>query len=125
MDFLDQYKGDRSNDLMSIADQSERLDYLSNLSRNNCVLLTGTYLAFYIKLKLLTTSSISGLKSKEFPKDYAEQHTKAVEMVKALLNKVLNREETFTLTVRKIAKLRYARDSSMIILPPLEVRTHT
>lgn len=42
LQFLDQYKGDRNNDLMSIADQSERLDYLSNLTRNCCVLLTGS-----------------------------------------------------------------------------------
>lgn len=43
MNFLDQYKGDRDLDLMSLADQSERLDYMSNLARNNCVLLTGIY----------------------------------------------------------------------------------
>jgi len=62
-----------------------------------------------------------GLKAKDFPKDYSEQHTKAVEIVKALIAKVLNREETFTLTVRKTAKVRYARDSTMILLPPVEV----
>jgi hypothetical protein len=41
LEFLGQYKENRGQDLYSIADQSERLDYLSNLARNNCILLTG------------------------------------------------------------------------------------
>ena len=39
------YSDNRSQDMLTVADQSERLDYLSNLGRNNCVLLTGTNLS--------------------------------------------------------------------------------
>jgi hypothetical protein len=42
LEFLGTYTENRGHDLYSIADQSERLDYLSNLARHNCVLLTGT-----------------------------------------------------------------------------------
>jgi hypothetical protein len=41
LEFLGAYRNTRTNDLMSIADHNERLDYLSNLARNNFVLLTG------------------------------------------------------------------------------------
>lgn len=65
---------------------------------------------------------MKGIKTKEFPKDHAEQHVQAVEIVKDLIKKVLNRDEKFTLTVRKVAKVRYAKDSALILVPPQEVR---
>jgi hypothetical protein len=70
-------------------------------------------------------SLILGLKAKEFPKEMAAQNMQATAMVKDLINRVLGREEPFTLTVRKgSGTLRYARDSALLLLPPVEVPCH-
>jgi hypothetical protein len=44
-------------------------------------------------------------------------------MIKELIVKVLGREEAFKVAVRRGANvLRKARDSTMLLLPPIEVR---
>jgi len=62
-----------------------------------------------------------GLKTKEFPKDLSAQNAKSIELVKEIIRKVLNRDEQFTLTVRKTTQTRYAKDSSLVLVPPIEV----
>ncbi len=57
----------------------------------------------------------------EFPRELPEQSIKATELVKGIIWKVLNREETFSITVRKTHQLRYAKNSSAILVPPIEV----
>ncbi len=57
----------------------------------------------------------------EFPRELPEQTIKATELVKGIIWKVLNREETFSITVRKTHQLRYAKNSSLILVPPIEV----
>jgi hypothetical protein len=43
-------------------------------------------------------------------------------IIKDLLTKVLGREEPFSITVRRGSGiLRYARDSTMFLVPPIEV----
>jgi hypothetical protein len=65
---------------------------------------------------------ILGLKSLDFPKELAAQNVRANAMVHELIIKVLGREEAFTLSVRKgSGTVRYARDSPMQLLPPIEV----
>lgn len=66
---------------------------------------------------------ILGLKSADYPKDTNEQSAKAVEIVKDLVMRVLGRDETFSLVVRKSSQRRYAKDSTMVLVPPIEVRT--
>ncbi len=69
----------------------------------------------FIKLHL-------GLKSSEFPKELSAQNMKATAMVHELIKRVLGREEPFTLSVRKgSGTVRYARDSNMLLIPPIEV----
>ncbi len=47
---------------------------------------------------------------------------KAPAMVHEMIKKVLGREEPFTLSVRKgSGTLRYGRDSTMLLIPPVEV----
>ena len=58
---------------------------------------------------------------KDFPKDFSEQSNRATEIVRDIIKKVLNREEPFTLTVRKTTNIRFAKDSSLVIVPPIEV----
>ena len=49
------------------------------------------------------------------------QNSKTVEIVKTLLEKVLGRSEDFSLSVRKGVNRRYAKESSYVLLPPVEV----
>jgi hypothetical protein len=64
-----------------------------------------------------------GLKSSEFPSDLSGQNAKATEMIKEMMKRVLGREEAFKVAVRRGANvLRKARDSTMFLLPPIEVR---
>ena len=42
-------------------------------------------------------------------------------MIKSLIQIVLKRDEEVTVQVRKSGKQRYARDSSQILVPPIEV----
>jgi hypothetical protein len=65
---------------------------------------------------------ILGVKVKEFPKEMVEQNARATELVKEIVRKVLNRDEPFTLTVRKTTSVRYAKNSTLILVPPIEVR---
>lgn len=58
----------------------------------------------------------------DFPKDIAGQNSKTVEVVRDLLKRVLGREEDFSLSVRKSAQRRYAKESPMVMIPPVEVR---
>jgi hypothetical protein len=123
LEFVGGYKDARDSDIYAIADQNERLDYLSNLARNNCVLLTGMFQKTLCYLtEILGEKFTLGIKTKEFPKDLPSQITKATEIVKGIIQKVLNREEEFTLTVRKQSVLKTARDSALIIVPPIEVK---
>jgi hypothetical protein len=63
-----------------------------------------------------------GLKRPEFPSDLAGQNAKANEIIKEMINKVLGRDEKFSLSVRRGANvLRRARDSTLLLLPPIEV----
>jgi hypothetical protein len=65
---------------------------------------------------------ITGLKAKEFPKEIAAQTMQANIMIKDLISRVLGREEPFSIIVRKgSGTLRYARDSTLLLLPPVEV----
>ncbi len=65
-----------------------------------------------------------GLKSADFPSDLAGQNTKATELIKEMILRVLGREEAFKVAVRRGANvLRKARDSTLFLLPPIEVRT--
>ncbi len=44
-------------------------------------------------------------------------------MVHEMIKRVLGREEQFTLSVRKgSGTVRYARDSTLLLIPPVEVR---
>ncbi len=63
------------------------------------------------------------MKSAEFPTELASQNARATEMVRELIIKVLGREEPFKVSVRRGANiLRKARDSTLLLLPPIEVR---
>lgn len=57
----------------------------------------------------------------DFPKDIAGQNSKTVEIVRDLIKRILGREEEFSLTVKKSAQQRYAKESPMIMIPPVEV----
>jgi hypothetical protein len=66
------------------------------------------------------------MKVAEFPTDLAGQNTRANEIVREMIKKVLGREEAFKVSVRRGANvLRKARDSTLLLLPPLEVRLYT
>lgn len=53
----------------------------------------------------------------------AGQNTRANEIIKELVIKVLGREEKFSVSVRRGSNiLRRARDSTMFLLPPMEVK---
>jgi hypothetical protein len=41
LDFIDLYKDNRTGDLLAVADHNERLDHISNMARQDCVLITG------------------------------------------------------------------------------------
>lgn len=64
-----------------------------------------------------------GLRTADFPKALSEQNSKATEAVRELIKKVLNREEEFTIILRKSNQRRYVKDSTEVIIPPLEVRS--
>jgi len=59
----------------------------------------------------------------DFLKDIAGQNSKTVEVVRDLIKRVLGREEDFSLTVRKSTQRRYAKESPLIMIPPVEVKT--
>ncbi len=57
-----------------------------------------------------------------FPSDLASQNAKAHEIITEMMKKILGREEPFKLAVRRGANiLRKARDSTLVLLPPIEV----
>ncbi len=62
-----------------------------------------------------------GLKVKEFPQELPEQSVKATEMVREIVRKVLNRDETFSITVSNTYQVQYAMNSTLILVPPIEV----
>jgi hypothetical protein len=65
---------------------------------------------------------VLGMRSADFPKELSAQNMKATSMVHELIKRVLGREESFTLSVRKgSGVVRYARDSTMLLVPPVEV----
>jgi hypothetical protein len=52
----------------------------------------------------------------------AGQNARATEIIKEMIVKVLGREEKFHVSVRRGANtLRKARDSTLLLLPPMEV----
>ncbi len=64
------------------------------------------------------------MKSSDFPKEAAAQNVKATSMIHELISRVLGREEAFSLSVRRgSGTLRFARDSTMYLVPPIEVKT--
>ncbi len=72
--------------------------------------------------KLNSNSILTGLKAQEFPKDPGAQTMQANIIIKDLVTKVLGREETFSISVRRGSGiLRYARGSTMFLVPPIEV----
>ncbi len=71
--------------------------------------------------KIIFTVIILGLKSKDFPKDMSEQNARANDIVKDLLKRVLGRDETFSLTVRKSGQRRVFKETDLIMIPPIEV----
>jgi hypothetical protein len=108
----------------TFADQCERQDFQSNLSRSHCVLITGKIIHSSIldKIQQSCLLYLKGLHSKDFPRDAQGQAAKAMEVMKVMVTRVLGREEAFTLSVRKGSQtLRYAKDSAMLLLPPIEV----
>jgi|688.fasta_scaffold1007694_1 hypothetical protein len=114
---------DREKTIQTLADHSERVDFQSNQSKSHCVLITGINFSIRLLLrKIDNVSVLSGLKRAEFPSDLASQNAKANEIIKEMIQKVLGREEPFKLSVRRGANvLRKARDSTMLLLPPIEV----
>ncbi len=74
--------------------------------------------AIYIELLFYL---FSGVRVNEFPKDLAEQNAKAVEAVRDIVKRVLGRDEPFSLVVRKSNQRRYVKDTSLVIIPPVEV----
>jgi len=67
---------------------------------------------------------LPGLRTLDYPADLAGQNSKTVEIVRALVEKVLGRAEEFSLNVRRGGQRRYAKDSAMIMIPPVEVSLH-
>lgn len=63
-----------------------------------------------------------GLKTDSYPREASEQNAKAVGMIKELMQKVLGRDEEFSLSVRRSTQQRFAKDSKLILVPPIEVR---
>ncbi len=63
------------------------------------------------------------MKTSEFPKETAAQNAKANAMIHELVVKVLGREEPFSISLRRggTGTLRYARDSTLLLVPPIEV----
>jgi hypothetical protein len=62
------------------------------------------------------------MKSSEFPKEPSGQNAKATTMIHELIKRVLGREEAFTLSVRRgTGTLRFARDSTLYLVAPIEV----
>lgn len=79
------------------------------------------FLLFRVKNCTLNDIIVLGLKSADYPKDTNEQSAKAVELVKDLVARVMGRDEAFSLIVRKSAQRRYAKDSTLVLVPPIEV----
>ena len=61
------------------------------------------------------------MRSATFPEKLSDQTSKAIELVRALIMKVLNREEEFTLNLRKSNQRRFDKVTHEVIVPPLEV----
>jgi len=62
-----------------------------------------------------------GLRCKNFPKEIADQHLIANEMMKDMVSKVLSREEPFSLSVRREVQRKYVKGTNEVIVPPVEV----
>jgi hypothetical protein len=116
---------EKSKNVLALADNSERQDFQSNQSKSDCVLITGENQLYVITLNIsfnVLNTALSGLKSAEFPTELASQNARAAEIIKELVQKVLGREEPFKVAVRRGANiLRKARDSTLWLLPPMEV----
>lgn len=57
-----------------------------------------------------------------FPGDIAGQNARTSELIRELIGKVLGRQEEFAVTVRRGSARRYAKESSLVMIPPVEVR---
>jgi hypothetical protein len=64
---------------------------------------------------------LTSLKSLDLPREIAGQNAKAVEVISELVKRVLGREEKFSLTVRRSTQRCYLKDTSTLLLPPVEV----
>jgi len=64
----------------------------------------------------------SGLRARDFPVDLAAQSEQAKLIVQDLMRRILNREEDFTVFVKRVAVRRMARNNLEVLLPPFEVR---
>lgn len=119
---LTEMEKQRVLDINAFADQSERADYGSNLLKANSVLVTGIMCKLFSRYTVHNFHSFIGLKADDFPKESSEQSARAVEMMRSLISRVLGREEEFTISVRKSVQRRYAKESSKVIVPPIEVQ---
>ncbi len=64
-----------------------------------------------------------GMVTSEFPKEAAAQNARAQTLVHELVKRVLGREEPFNISLRRggSGTIRYARNSTMLLVPPIEV----
>ncbi len=74
---------------------------------------------------LYNSKHFKGLKSNEYPKDVNEQSGRAVSLMRQVVARVLGRDEEFSLSVKKVHQLRYVKDSTVVMVPPLEVKVPT
>lgn len=54
-----------------------------------------------------------------------EQSGRAVSLMRAVIARILGRDEEFSLSVKKVHQLRYVKDSTIVMVPPLEVIVNT
>ena len=75
----------------------------------------------FLSLHCAKTFLLIGMKATNFPTALSEQNARAVELVKELMLKVLGREKEFSVIVRKSNQRRFMKDSTEILIPPMEV----
>jgi hypothetical protein len=120
--FTEEYTATRELDMLAFADHSEKQDYTSNQAKAMFVLVTGKqYYLIVVKRKFASCQYLTGLRTMDYPKTLPEQNAKVKELLKDLIPKILGRDEPFSVILRKSGQRRYAKDTSEVIVPPLEV----
>jgi hypothetical protein len=63
------------------------------------------------------------LVTSEFPKEVSAQNARAQTLIHELVLRVLGREEPFSISLRRggTGTIRYARNSTLLLVPPVEV----